>query len=31
MDGLGLQRYVRLKRPELSVIFITAHHDDEVE
>ena len=31
MDGLGLQRYVRLKRPELPVIFITAHHDDEVE
>jgi FixJ family two-component response regulator len=31
MDGLGLQRYVQLKRPELPVIFITAHHDDEVE
>jgi len=31
MDGLGLQRYVRLKRLELPVIFITAHHDDEVE
>jgi FixJ family two-component response regulator len=31
MDGLGLQRYVRLKRPELPVIFITAHHDDEIE
>ena len=31
MDGLGLQRYVRLKRTELPVILITAHHDDEVE
>ena len=31
MDGLGLQRYVWLKRPDLPVIFITAHHDDEVE
>lgn len=31
MDGLELQRRVRLKRPELPVIFITAHHDDEVE
>jgi FixJ family two-component response regulator len=31
MDGLGLQRYVRLKRPDLPVIFITAHDDDEVE
>ena len=30
MGGLELQRYVRLKRPELPVIFITAHHDDEV-
>ena len=31
IDGLGLQRRVRLARPELPVIFITAHHDDEVE
>lgn len=31
MDGLNLQRYLRLKRPELPVIFITGHHDDEVE
>jgi FixJ family two-component response regulator len=31
MDGLELQRRVRLERPELPVIFITAHHDDEVE
>jgi FixJ family two-component response regulator len=31
MDGLDLQRCVRLKRPELPVIFITGHHDDEIE
>jgi FixJ family two-component response regulator len=31
MDGLELQRLVRLKRPELPVIFITAHHEDRVE
>jgi FixJ family two-component response regulator len=31
MDGLDLQRCVRHMRPELPVIFITAHHDDEVE
>jgi FixJ family two-component response regulator len=31
MDGLALQRRVRLARPELPVIFITAHHDDELE
>jgi FixJ family two-component response regulator len=31
MDGLELQRRVRLERPEVPVIFITAHHDDEVE
>jgi FixJ family two-component response regulator len=31
MDGVALQRYVRSLRPELPVIFITAHHDDEVE
>jgi FixJ family two-component response regulator len=31
MDGLDLQRRVRLERPELPVIFITAHHDDRVE
>jgi FixJ family two-component response regulator len=30
IDGLELQRRVRLQRPELPVIFITAHHDDEV-
>ena len=31
MDGLDLQRCVRLERPDLPVIFITGHHDDEVE
>jgi FixJ family two-component response regulator len=31
MDGLELQRRVRLKRPELPVIFITGHHEDRIE
>jgi FixJ family two-component response regulator len=31
MDGVALQRHVRSLRPELPVIFITAHHDDEIE
>jgi len=31
MGGLDLQRCVRLERPELPVIFITGHHEDEVE
>ena len=31
MDGLDLQRHVRLARPDLPIIFITAHHDDEIE
>jgi len=31
MDGLDLQRCIRLERPDLPVIFITAHDDDEVE
>ena len=31
MGGLDLQRRVRLERPELPVIFITGHHEDEVE
>jgi FixJ family two-component response regulator len=31
MDGLDLQRRVRLERPELPVIFITAHHDETAE
>lgn len=29
IDGLELQRRVRLERPELPVIFISAHLDDE--
>jgi FixJ family two-component response regulator len=31
MDGVALQRHIRSVRPELPVIFITAHHEDEVE
>jgi FixJ family two-component response regulator len=31
MDGLDLQRCIRLKSPGMPVIFITGHHDDEVE
>jgi FixJ family two-component response regulator len=31
MDGLELQRRIRRVRPELPIIFITAHHDDDVE
>jgi FixJ family two-component response regulator len=31
MGGLDLQRCVRRERPELPVIFITGHHEDEVE
>ena len=31
MDGLELQRRVRLERPELPVIFITAHQDEATE
>jgi FixJ family two-component response regulator len=29
MNGIELQRRVRVERPELPVIFISAHHDDE--
>jgi len=29
MDGIELQRRVRLDRPDLPVIFISAHQDDE--
>ena len=29
IDGIELQRCIRLDRPELPVIFISAHHDDE--
>jgi len=28
MDGLELQRRVRLERPELAVILISAHYDE---
>jgi FixJ family two-component response regulator len=31
MGGLDLQRCVQLKSPGMPVIFITGHHDDEVE
>jgi FixJ family two-component response regulator len=31
MDGLELQRRLRLERPELPVILITAHHEDRIE
>ena len=31
MDGVDLQRRVRLTRPDLPVIFITGHHEDDVE
>jgi FixJ family two-component response regulator len=31
MDGLELQRRIRLERPELPVIFISAHHEDRIE
>lgn len=31
MDGLELQRRIRLECPELPVIFITAHHEDRIE
>jgi FixJ family two-component response regulator len=30
MDGIELQRRVRLQRPELPIVFITAHYDDEI-
>jgi len=30
MDGIELQRRVRLQRPELRVIFISAHYDEEI-
>jgi len=30
MDGLELQRRVRLQHPRLPVIFISAHCDDEI-
>ena len=30
MDGIELQRRARLVRPELPIIFISAHRDDDV-
>jgi FixJ family two-component response regulator len=30
MDGIELQRRIRVDRPELPVILISAHHDDDV-
>ena len=30
MDGIELQRCVRLVRPELPIIFISAHRDDDI-
>ena len=30
MDGIELQRRIRLERPQLPVIFISAHHDDAI-
>jgi len=29
LNGIELQRRIRIERPELPVIFISAHHDDE--
>ena len=31
MDGLELQRQLQSKRPELPIIFITAHHENGIE
>jgi FixJ family two-component response regulator len=30
MDGIELQRHIRLHRPKLPVIFISGHNDDEI-
>ena len=29
INGIELQRRIRMERPKLPVIFISAHHDDE--
>jgi FixJ family two-component response regulator len=29
MDGIELQRRIRLERPQLPVIFVTAHYDED--
>jgi FixJ family two-component response regulator len=31
IDGVELQRRLERQRPELPIIFMTAHHDEEVE
>ena len=31
IDGVELQRRLKRERPELPIIFMTAHHDEEVE
>lgn len=31
MDGIEMQRHIRVQRPEVPVIFISAHHDDHVQ
>jgi FixJ family two-component response regulator len=31
IDGLELQRRLKRLRPELPIIFMTAHHDEQVE
>ena len=31
VDGLELQRRVKRQRPELPIIFMTAHFDDDIE
>jgi len=30
MDGIELQRRIKLQRPKLPVILVSAHHNDEV-
>jgi FixJ family two-component response regulator len=30
IDGIELQRRIRVERPQLPVIFITAHDDDDI-
>ena len=30
MDGIELQQRVRFDRPQLPIIFISGHHDDEI-
>jgi FixJ family two-component response regulator len=31
MDGIELQRRIRLERPRLPVIFVTAHYDEQTQ